>query len=142
MNQVILDFINKERLCGLAINVDSKPHNATMHYSFNPEKNEFYFSTDKGSRKCKDLLENKTQNAAMTIGFSEQEWITVQLEGNIHMVNDPEELKLAKSFHYAKHPNSQKFENDPSCVFLVFKPNWIRYTDFNTMPETVVEENL
>lgn len=131
MDPKILNFLNNNRVSIFTTLLsDGSPHSAALHYSHIEEPLTLYFSTENTSRKCQDLLTGKTVKASVVVGFSEQEWITLQLNGHARLVSDSLELKSAKAIHYPKHPNSQKFENDPSTVFLAFTPTWYRYTEF------------
>ncbi len=117
---------------------DSTPHAAAVHYSHIGSPLVFYFSTDNTSRKCQGLLNGETVKAAVVIGFSEEEWATMQMEGKVNLVTDNQELLKAQQTHYDKHPNSAKYKDEPETVFLVFTPTWWRYTDYNTDPETLI----
>ena len=138
MDKVILEFLEKNRVSVLTtLLVDGTPHGATLHYSFKTDPLELYFSVDKTDRKCQALAQSNEGKAAVVIGFSEQEWLTLQIDGKIKIVEDKDKIKEIKTIHYKRHPNSQKFENDPNTVFLVFQPTWLRYTDFNVEPPKI-----
>ncbi|MBI2641749.1 pyridoxamine 5'-phosphate oxidase family protein [Candidatus Roizmanbacteria bacterium] len=139
MDKTILDFLEKNRVGVLAtLLLDGTPHGAALHYSFKIDPLELYFSVDKMSRKCKGLIERKEGKASIVIGFSEEDWLTLQVEGTIRIVDNPNTIKEIKKVHYVRHPNSLKFENDPNTVFLLFRPTWLRYTDFNTEPPKII----
>ncbi len=139
MDQRVIEFLKKNRVSVLSTMLpDGYPHGATLHYSHQENPLEFYFSTENNSRKCQALLDGKAVKGSLVIGFSEEEWITLQMDGEVQAILDAEELKTAKSIHYPKHPNSQKFENDPATIFLKFTPKWWRYTDYNTDPYTLL----
>ena len=79
MNQKILDFITNHRVCSLTtILPDGSPHSAAMHYSHSVDPLTFYFSSDNESKKFQGLVKNNTGKASMIIGFSEEEWLTLQ----------------------------------------------------------------
>ncbi len=140
MEQKVLDFLKNNRVSVLATQLkDGSPHTAALHYSHRSDPLVLYFSTENTSRKYQALAKGKSVKGSVTIGFSEQEWITLQMDGVVSVVSDSDELKVAKTIHYPKHPNSQKFENDPATVFLKFTPSWWRYTDFNTHPPTIFD---
>ncbi len=139
MDQKIADFLAKEHISVLTTTLkDGSLHAAALHFSHVNEPLELYFSTENTSRKCEGLLSGEVVNAAVVVGFSEQQWITVQLDGEICMVSDSNEIAKIKEVHYQKHPGSKKFENEPETVFLKFTPKWWRYTDFNTKPPTII----
>lgn len=117
MEQKIVDFLKTNRIAVLAT-----PHASAMHFTFDEKNFVIYFITAKGSRKLKNLGE-----ASVVVGFSEQEWISVQLDGRIEIVT---ETKLAKELILSKYPEDAKHMHDDT-VFLKFTPTWWRYSDFN-----------
>ncbi|MBP7927604.1 pyridoxamine 5'-phosphate oxidase family protein [Patescibacteria group bacterium] len=139
MNSQINDFINTHRVCALTtLLTDGSPHAAALHYSYSKDPFEFYFSTENTSRKCQNLLNGQTTKAAIVIGLSEEEWITLQMDGGVTAVANPQELENIHKIHYEKFPGSAKYKDDPATIFLKFTPTWWRYTNFNTKPETII----
>lgn len=133
----VISFLQSNRISVLTTLLpDGSPHGATLHYSHSTDPLELYFSTENTSRKCQNLMGGKFSKASVVIGFSEQEWKTLQMDGEIQAVLDKSELEKVHKVHYAKHPNSEQYKNDPATVFLKFTPKWWRYTDYNTTPET------
>lgn len=139
MDQKILDFLTKEHIGSLTTTLpDNSLHAAAMHFSHANEPFELYFSTENTSRKCKGLLHGEVVNAAVVVGLSETEWITIQLDGVVQIVSDKSELEKIQTIHYSKHPNSAQYKDAPETVFLKFTPKWWRYTDYNTKPPTLI----
>lgn len=140
MNQEVANFLTSERVCGLAVVMpDGTSHSAAMHFSHRAEPLALFFSTENTSRKCQALLNGKPSKASVVVGFSEEKWLTLQMDGEVKAILNPEELKVAKAVHYPKHPNSQKYEHDPATVFLAFTPSWWRYTGFKFQPPIIIE---
>lgn len=138
MNDRITHFLTKHHICSLTtILPDGMPHAAAIHYSYSNEPFTLYFSTDRTSRKCQALLNGKRGKAAVVIGLSTEEWVTLQIEGNIRIAT-VDELPNIQKIHYTKHPHSAKYKDDPGTVFLIFSPTWWRFTDFNTKPPTII----
>ena len=138
MDKKILDFLTKHRVSSLTTMLpDGTPHAAALHYSHNEEPIEIYFSTENTSRKCKGLLKGETVKASVVVGFSEEEWVTLQMDGDVTAITDKDELEKVYKIHYPKHPNSEKYKDDPATIFLKFTPAWWRYTDYNTNPLTI-----
>jgi hypothetical protein len=81
------------------------------------------------------LVSGNVVKAALVIGMSDEEWKTLQMEGEVKLVSQ-EEIERIQDIHYRKHPNAQEFKNKPETVFLQFTPTWWRYTDFSTEPLT------
>lgn len=139
MDKRITDFIKDHRVCVLTTLLsDGAPHAATLHYSHQEEPLKFYFSTENTSRKCQDLLDGKEVKASMVVGFSEEEWITFQMDGVVRAILDKSVLEEIHKIHYAKHPDSEKWKNDPATIFLEFTPTWWRYTNYKTDPMTII----
>lgn len=135
----IVEFLKKERVSALSIPLtDGTPHTATMHFSMQEEPLALYFQTQRDSLKCKALLDAKERSAAVVVGFSEEEFVTLQMHGMIHLVTDPQALETLCKIHYKKLPAAEQYKSDGSA-FLTFKPTWWRFTDFKTDPETIVE---
>ena len=114
-----------------------EPHSSVMHYSCAAEPPALYFSTDDRSAKAKDCRENP--RASVVLGWSEVEWVTVQMRGGFRALTLPAEVEAAKTAHYAVHPNARQFDSDPHTLFLMFEPNWVRFSDLAASP-AIVEE--
>jgi len=139
MKQTVLDFLSKNRVCSLSTLLkDGSPHTSALHYSHRSDPLTLYFSVEKTAKKCEDLLDGKSSKASVVVGFSEEEWITLQMDGEVKAILDPQELIDAKAVHYVKQPDSKQYENDPATVFLAFTPLWWRYTDYNSDPPTIL----
>lgn len=139
MDQKILDFLTKHHVCSFTTLLPNGfPHSAALHYSHTDNPLVLYFSTENTSRKCQGLLDGQTVKGSFVVGFSEEEWITIQMEGDVTAVLDKTELERIQKIHYAKHPNSEKYKDEPETIFLAFTPSWWRYTDYNTNPLTIL----
>ncbi len=78
MNPEVLGFLGMHKVCSLSIVLpDGSPHGAALHFSHIVEPLTFYFSTEKGSRKCQGLLNGEVGKASVVVGFSEEEWKTL-----------------------------------------------------------------
>lgn len=139
MDKKILDFLAKHRVCSLTTLLrDGSPHAAALHYSHRNDPLELYSSTENTSLKTQSLLDGKSTKASVVIGFSEEEWITFQMDGEVKAIFDSEELKRVHSIHYAKIPDAEQYKNDLATIFLKFIPKWWRYTDYNTDPPAIL----
>lgn len=142
MEAKIFDFLANHRVCSLTTLLnDGSPHAAALHYSNKNEPLELYFSTKNTSLKTQTLLDGKSTKASVVIGFSEEEWITLQMDGETKAVLDKNELRSVHAIHYAKVPDSEQYKDDPATIFLKFIPKWWRYTDYNTDPPTILVSN-
>lgn len=139
MNDQILNFLTNHRVGAVSILLpDGTPHNSALHFSHIENPFTLFFSTESTSRKCQGLLKGEIVKASVVIGLSEEEWITLQMDGVVRGIFDPTELKYAHTVHYKKHPGSEQYKNDPTTMFLAFSPTWWRYTDYNTDPDTII----
>lgn len=140
MNQTILNFLSEERVGVISVILeDGAVHSATVHYSHDDSAGslKIYIQTSNDTLKVRPFLRGHTGKGAITIGFSEEKWITLQMHGNVRTVLAENELEEIYKIHYKKNPHAEKYKG-PDTVFLEFTPTWWRYTDFNTEPETVL----
>lgn len=139
MDVKILDFLSSHRVSALTTMLsDGSPHAAALHYSHSVDPLKLYFSTENTSRKAEALINGGSVKASVVIGFSEDEWITLQMDGEIRAVLNKDELSYVQAIHYNKHPGSEQYKNAPETIFLEFIPTWWRYTDFNTHLKTIL----
>ncbi len=139
MNSTVLDFLEKERVCVLSgILPDGGSHSSTVHYSHTVEPLRIFFQTWDESMKVEALKKGKDPRASIVAGFSEKDSVTLQMRGTLRIVSNLEELKEIYKIHYKKHPFAEKYKNEHTVV-IEFKPSWWRYTDFNTVPEIIIE---
>lgn len=139
MNEKAIALLKKERICVLSVVLaDGSPHAAEMHFSAEFEPVKLFFQTYP-TVKTKTIEEKGGfAKAAVVVGLSEADFVSLQMRGDIRIVKDKKELENLQSVHYAKLPEAKKYKNSES-IFLEFTPTWWRYSDFNTDPETVVE---
>lgn len=136
----VLEFLKGKRVCVLAtVGENNVPQTAVVHFSHQEDPLEFYFFTSKDSRKAKNAL--KDSKASVVVGWDEDEFITVQMDGEVHVLQG-EDLQKMQTIHFAKFPSREKFKDDEDSEFLVFTPKWIRYTNIKTSPKTIEEINI
>jgi general stress protein 26 len=141
MDPDIISHLEKERVCALTtVLPNGAPHSAAVHFSYKiGEELVIYFSSDVTSKKATALKDTNSTLASVVIGFSETDWKTFQLDGDVKIISNPMELKDIKSIHYKRHPESQKYENDPDTIFIEFRPSWYRYSDLLQKPPKIIE---
>lgn len=140
MDQV-LRFLKKERVCVLGtISKDGVPETAVLHFSHQENPLVFFFQTTSESRKYQNALKNI--KASCVVGWSEEEFITVQMNGVVKPIKLGSELESWKKIHYDKHPEAKQYEHDDNTVFLTFTPHWLKYSDFKTDPVTEETFNI
>ncbi|CAN5138991.1 hypothetical protein BH11PAT4_BH11PAT4_2100 [soil metagenome] len=139
MNREILSYLKANRIGVLAVILaDGTPHTATIHYSEEESPLRLFFQTGTDTKKCAPLLDGSTVKASFTVGFSEDEWKTLQVHGILHMLTNDEDRDVFRRVHHTKFPETAKHDG-PDTAFLEFTPTWHRFTDFNTTPKTVIE---
>lgn len=138
MNQAILDLLSKHTIGVISVVLnDSNVHAATVHFSHKNDPLKVYIQTSNKTLKAQPFLNGETGKGAFVLGFSEEEWLTLQMHGTVRAVSDQNELEEIYKVHYAKHPDSEQYKG-PKTVFLEFTPTWWRYTDFNTEPPIII----
>lgn len=138
MEKPIANLLNKEQVCVLSVLLQNGDiHSATVHYSHKDAPLKFYIQTSNDTLKAQPFLKGEAGKAAMVIGFSEQDWLTLQMHGNVRIITNEDELQDVYKIHYKKHPGAEKYKG-PQTVTLEFTSTWWRYTDYNTEPETII----
>jgi general stress protein 26 len=137
---ISLDFLNKHRIGALStLNPDGSPHNAVMHYA-NGHNGELYFMTEKTGKKSLSLLNGSVGKASFATGFSDEEWATLQMDGEIRVVKDADELQKIYNIYFQKNPFSEKHKTDADTLFLIFTPLWYRYTEYKPKFKVITSE--
>lgn len=140
MNQAALDLLAKDNIGVLSVTLPSgEIHSASVHISHAENPVRIFIQTSNSSLKAQSLLEGEAKNAAMVVGFSEEEWLTLQMHGTVRAVTGEKELEEVYKIHYKKHPDAEQYKG-PKTIFLEFTPTWWRYTDFNTEPPTIIQD--
>ena len=141
MNPVAIHLLTKERVCVLSVVLaDGSPHNAVLHYSQQIKPVKLFMQTYPTVKVRAIREKGGKAKAAIVVGLNEQDFVSLQMRGDIRIVSVPQELKNIYKIHYAKHPKAKQYKNS-NTVFLEFTPTWWRYTDFNTDPETIIESS-
>lgn len=139
MNEDILQFLKNNNISVVSVvRPDNSVHAAALHFSNNADASEFYFATSRESRKAEGLAEQRSAKASVVVGFKEEEMITLQMDGSIRTGTD-EEISGAMEIHYTKHAGAARFKDDPNAMFLIFKPDWWRFSKFKEKPPLFIE---
>lgn len=122
----ILDFLRTEKVCVLStVSKDGNPQSATMGFAETPEL-KVVFGTSNKTRKYQNLGTN--QKVSIVVGWSLEQFVTVQYEGIAHEAAG-EEIEWAKGLLATKNGESKKFANSPDNRYFIITPTWIRYLD-------------
>lgn len=141
MNPIAIDLLHKERVGALSVVLsDGSPHIAVVHYSQQTDPVKIFIQTYPTVKTGAIKDKGGVAKAALVVGLSEQEFVTLQMRGNIRIVSDAKELDDIYKVHYAKHPDAEKYKGS-NTIFLEFIPTWWRYVDFKTDPETIIDSS-
>ena len=109
-------------LCVIStVTPDAKPESAIVGYSHS-ENLELLIGTSDRTRKFANIQANA--NVAVVIGDTKAE---IQYEGTATVLDEAEAGERLQS-HFAQVPGSSKYRDDPSQVFLLITPTWLRLT--------------
>ncbi|QQG50032.1 MAG: pyridoxamine 5'-phosphate oxidase family protein [Candidatus Berkelbacteria bacterium] len=129
----ILEFIKRHQVCVLATSSKTgKPEAAAIEFA-ETDNFELIFDTFSTYRKYPNLKANP--NVAVVIGWEDA---TVQYEGVATEV-DGEEMEELKNIFVKKNPGASKFFDIPETRYFKVTPEWLRYRDYSTTPETLIE---
>lgn len=98
---------------------------------------EIVFDTVRSSRKYANL--QRDPRVALVIG--RDDGITVQLEGEAREPSGPE-LRAYQEAYFQAFPDGRERLAWTGIVHLLVRPHWVRYSDFRTQPERIVEMDL
>jgi hypothetical protein len=95
---------------------------------------EIIFDTVSSSRKFRNLMNNP--RCSFVVGWTGE--ITVQFEG---VAFQPQGAELARyqKIYFATWPNGPARLSWPGIAYLVVRPRWIRYSDFDQNPPLIEE---
>lgn len=119
----VQELLQREKYCIVStVNANGSPESAFVAFSEN-NKLELMIGTSKKSRKFKNILANP--NVAVVIGSDGKS--TLQYEGIVRIAQS-EELEDRLVAHHKKQPGAKKYQSDPSEVYLLVLPKWLRLT--------------
>lgn len=137
----VIDFLSKHRVCVLSTLLkDGTPHVSALHYVSCNDPVEIYIMTEKSGKKSEALLDGEIGKSSLVTGFSDEEWITLQMDGEVRIESNKKKLAKIHKIYYSKNPGPEKYKNDPGTIFLVFKPIWWRYTEYKPKFKVITSE--
>lgn len=135
MKKEIIDFIQSQRVCVLAVEMlDGSPHASTVHFAYDEKTDTFFFETNRAYRKYEPLSGREITRASIVIGTDESNMKTLQLDGEVTSIVEGIEKEVFSEIYFSKFPNKQAKASDPALVFFSFKTTWWRFTDW-TQPQ-------
>jgi pyridoxine/pyridoxamine 5'-phosphate oxidase len=133
----LLEFIRTQRLAVQAtVGAGDAPQAALVGIAVT-DTFELVFDTLDTSRKLPNLRHNP-RVAFVIGGWLDGEERTVQYEG---VADEPrnDELARIKAAYFETWPDGPARGAWPGLVYVRVRPTWIRYSDFNQTPPTIVE---
>ncbi len=138
MDSTVEQFLSANNIAVLGLaQEDGTIHSSSLHFAHQAGPLRFYFATEKNSYKCRPLIGGETLNASLVIGFSEQEFTTVQASGTVKIIADRD----AWNAYIKKFPTRENLPDDEDMVLLEFTPTWWRYRDYKAKPMKEVSSN-
>jgi general stress protein 26 len=135
MDQKILDYIKSQKVGVLAVEMmDGSPHAATVHFANTENPLILLFETYRESRKAEPLFAKKLTRASVVIGSNESDMKTLQLDGEVRLLDEQEKIDLFQKIYLDKFSEKIEKSLEPKVVPFMFIPKWWRYTDW-TKPE-------
>lgn len=129
MEKEVRDFLNNQRVGCLAVVLeDGMPHTSAVHFSSDVECQRLFFQVGKETKKFDVINERKEAKASFTVGFSEDEWKTLQMDGALRLLRVDEDEEFQNT-HYSKNPEAKQYRGE-DAAYLVFEPIWWKFSDF------------
>ncbi len=126
----IKPFLHKHRIAVLSVLLDSgELHGAALHYAWDEMNGVFVFFTRTGTVKFQ-ALEKGPKQASLVIGFSDEEFCTIQMRGEARICTND----AAKQAYCEKYRHILEFLRDSNAAFIEFQPTWYRYSDLRQNP--------
>jgi hypothetical protein len=101
------------------------------------DKFEIFFDTLDSARKVVNLRANP-KIAFVIGGLTPGDERTVQYDG---LADEPRgaERDALKSLYFQQFPDGPERQNWPGLTYVRARPVWLRYSDFNQSPPTIIE---
>jgi nitroimidazol reductase NimA-like FMN-containing flavoprotein (pyridoxamine 5'-phosphate oxidase superfamily) len=128
----LVAFLRKNRYAVEATVSSAGPQAAVIGIGVTDDL-EIVFDTLSTSRKYRNLRADPRM--ALVVYEGER---TVQIEGTAD-VPDGAELARLKQAYFAAFPDGPERERWPDIAYVRVRPTWIRWSDFDTNPPTIIE---
>ena len=110
---------------------NGSPQSALIGIAVTPDL-EIIFDTLKPTRKYVNLL--NSPNCSLVIGWDDEQ--TLQYEGTAVLPSGPD-LSRYQDVYFARWPECRAHQQWPDIAYVVIRPTWIRYSDFNQQPAAI-----
>jgi general stress protein 26 len=133
----LLSFMRRHRVAVEAsVSSDGAPQAAIVGVAIGDDF-ELVFDTLQTSRKARNLRRDP-RIALVLGGWGPGEERTVQYEG---LADEPAgaELERVRELYFSVYPDGRERLAWPGLIHVRVRPTWLRYSDFGTRPETILE---
>jgi general stress protein 26 len=133
----LLEFMRAQRLAVQASAGPSDTVQAALVGIAVTDALELVFDTLDSTRKVRNL--RRVPNVAFVLGGGlDGDERTIQYEG---IADEPtgDDLERVKAAYFAVWPDGPARASLPGLVYIRVRPTWIRYSDFNCTPPTIIE---
>jgi pyridoxine/pyridoxamine 5'-phosphate oxidase len=133
----LLAFMRKYRVAvETSVSSDGVPQAAVVGVAVGDEF-ELVFDTLLSTRKAVNLRQNP-RTAFVFGGWGAGEERTVQYEG---VADQPSgaELERVRELYFSVYPDGRDRLSWAGLIHIRVRPTWLRYSDFNQSPETILE---
>jgi general stress protein 26 len=133
----LLEFMREHRLAVEASVSQSGHAQAAVVGVAVTDRFEVVFDTMESTRKAENLRSNP-KLAFVIGGMNAGDERTVQFEG---IADEPSgiELERVKQAYYGAYPDGPSRLNWPGLIYVLVRPTWIRYSDYNKNPPQILE---
>lgn len=134
----VLDFLKIQPMATIstvAKNSD-QPESALIAFT-QTEDLEIVFESFAGTRKWNNIKSNP--RVALVVGWSLDNYITLQYEGVAAPISDSGKEVYIQLFLDKDTPCTEKFLRDPRVQLYKVTPTWIRYSDYTNDKPKIVE---
>jgi len=136
----VLNFINKYHLAVVTTTDLQNPHpeSALVAFVCN-DKFEFFFQTNKFSRKAENIKKNS--HVAFVLGLGLDDLGTIQYQGRVEQLTTKKDVeKCKKHFIDNGSPTAEpKYLDHPDAIYFKVIPHWIGYHDYSRGKGHVIE---
>ena len=112
------------------------PQSALIGIAVTPDL-EIIFDTLTTTRKYANLLASPA--CSLVIGWDDEK--TVQCEGTAFLPSNVD-ISRYQDVYFARWPECRAHQQWPDIAYVVIRPTWIRYSDFNQQPPSIEEFHL
>jgi pyridoxine/pyridoxamine 5'-phosphate oxidase len=128
------EFLAARKLAVLGtVTPGGQPQGALVGYAVTEEL-EFVFDTLRDSRKYRNLMAYPA--ASLVVGWESED--TVQADGRAEELTG-EALERYQKAYFEAWPDGVERLSWPGITYFVFRPSWMRYSDFSKDPPFIHE---